>query len=550
MRVHAVTLTERGRALAARLPYERAHGRLAETVRSRWGDVDAFLLFAATGAAVRVVAPLLADKATDPAVVCVDEAGQFAVALCGGHAGGANALATQVAQLLGATPVVTTATDATGTPSLDQVPGLVATGDIAAVTSAVLDGRPPVVENAAGWPLPAWLADMSGDGPERIVVTDRAQDREPGVTVLHPPSLVVGVGTSSGAPSEEVRALVESTLAGAGLAWTSVGEVATIDRRAEEPAVVALGRPVRAFPAAALAAVPVPSPSRVVAAAVGTPSVAEAAALLAAGTDAELVVPKRVTAHATVAIARRRRPHGHLSVVGLGPGGTAWRTPAADAAVRSAEVVIGYGPYVDQAADLLHPGQEVVRSPIGEEVLRAKQAVAEAEAGRRVAMVCSGDAGVYAMASVVLEVAGETAVEIEVVPGVTAGLGAAALLGAPLGHDHLVLSLSDLHTPWATIAERLRAAAEADVVVVLYNPRSRRRTWQLGAARDILLGRRPPQTPVGLVSEAGRPGQHVRTTTLAALDPALVDMKTCLIVGSSTTRLVSGRMVTPRGLLP
>jgi cobalt-precorrin 5A hydrolase/precorrin-3B C17-methyltransferase len=550
VKVLSISITERGRVLAQQLPFERAHGRLAETVRGRWAEVDAFVLFAATGVAVRVIGPLLEDKASDPAVVCVDEGGRFAVALCGGHGGGANTLALRVAGLLGATPVVTTASDATGTPALDQLAGFVATGDVAGVTVALLDGRRPSVDNASGWPLPAWLADFPGQGPERILVTERSVPAERGVAVLHPPSLVAGVGTSRGAPPDEVEALVKQALTEAGLARASLVEVATIDRRADEPAVVGLGLPVRAFPASALAEVPVPSPSAVVAAAVGTPSVAEAAALLAAGRDGELVVTKKASAHGTVAIARRARPQGHLSVVGLGPGPAEWRTPAAEVAVTGADVVIGYGPYVDQAADLLSPGQEVVHSPIGEEVVRAKQAVADAVAGRRVAMVCSGDAGVYAMASVVLEVAADAGVEVEVVPGVTAGLAAAALLGAPLGHDHLVVSLSDLHTPWPVIAGRLRAAAESDLAVVLYNPRSRRRTWQLDAAREILLAHRTRETPVGVVTAAGRPGQRVCLTTLAGLEPSLVDMTTCVIVGASTTRVVGGRMVTPRGLLP
>ena len=547
MNVLSVSLTERGRRLAERLPFEHVHGRAAETVRRRWGEVDAFVLFAATGVAVRVVGPLLADKQTDPAVVCVDEAGRHAVALCGGHAGGANALAAQVAELLGAMPVVTTASDAAGVPSLDQVPGLVAEGDVAGVTSALLAGHRPIVENEIGWPVPAWLVDEAGDGPQRVVITDRVTGSERGVAVLHPPSLVAGVGTSTGAPAEEVGALVASALAEAGLARASLAEVATIDRRAGDAAVLALGLPVRPFPAAALAGVDVPSPSDAVRDAVGTPSVAEAAALLAAGPDAELVVPKRVAPHATVAVARRRRPRGHLAVVGLGPGAVEHRTPAAEAAVRGAEVVIGYGPYVDACSDLLPPSTEVVRSPIGDETVRAKQAVAEAAGGRRVALVCSGDSGVYGMASLALEVAADAGVDVDVVPGVTAAMAAAALLGAPLGHDHAVISLSDLLTPWAAIEARLRAAAAADLVIALYNPRSKGRTWQFDAARTILLEHRSPSTPVGVVTEAHRPGQAVRITTLGEVDPTQIGMTTCVIVGCSTTVVAGGRMVTPRG---
>ncbi|MFN2608976.1 MAG: precorrin-3B C(17)-methyltransferase [Acidimicrobiales bacterium] len=548
-RVLSVSVTEAGRALAARLPHPAVHGRAAATVTERWADVDGFVLFVATGAAVRIVAPLLGAKATDPAVVCVDEAGHFAVALCGGHAASGNHLSREVADLLGATAVVTTATDSAGVVALDALPGLVATGDVAGVTTALLDGRRPTVVNKLGWPLPPALAVDGRGGPELVVVTDRTVASAPGLVALHPPSLVVGVGATTDAPADEVAALVAAALAAAGLAPASVAAVATIDRRAADPALGALGPPVRGFPAAALSGVAVPTPSSVVAAAVGTPSVAEAAALLAAGPHAELVVRKRRSAHATVAVARRRRPRGHLSVVGLGPGHARHRTPAAATAVRHAEVVIGYGPYVAQCADLVGPGQEVVSSPIGDELVRAKQALAEAAAGRRVALVSSGDPGVYAMASVVLELAADEApdLDVEVVPGVPAAQAAAAVLGAPLGHDHAVISLSDLLTPWATIEARLRAAAEADLAVVLYNPRSRGRSWQLDAARRVLLEHRRPDTPVGLVTDAARPRQAATLTTLAGLEPDDVGMTTCVVVGSSTTRVAAGRMVTPRG---
>jgi len=545
-RVLSVSVTETGRARARRLPFEQVHGSAAATVRERWGSVDGFVLFLATGAAVRIVAPLLADKNRDPAVVCVDEGGRHAIALVGGHAGGANALARQVGVLLEAEPVVTTATDSTGRVALDALPGFVAAGDVAAVTAAMLEGRSPRVSNEQGWPLPAGLAD--GDAPERVVVTDRRDPPAPGTVTLHPPSLVAGVGASTGAPAQAVSDLLEAALGGAGLARASLAEVATLDRKTTEPGLRALGLPLRGFSADMLRAVPVPTPSAVVADAVGTPSVAEAAALLAAGPDAELVVPKQANAVATVAIARRARPVGHLRIVGLGPGTPALRTPAAETAVRHAQVVIGYAPYVDACADLLHPHHEVVRSPIGEEVVRAKQALAEAAGGREVALVCSGDPGVYAMASIALELADDApGVEIETVPGVTAALAASAAVGAPLGHDFATISLSDLLTPWEAIEARLRAAAAADFALALYNPRSGRRTWQLDAARRILLEHRAPTTPVAVVTDATRADEHFEITTLAEIDPTIAGMTTCVLVGASTTRVVDGRVVTPRG---
>jgi cobalt-precorrin 5A hydrolase/precorrin-3B C17-methyltransferase len=275
--------------------------------------------------------------------------------------------------------------------------------------------------------------------------------------------------------------------------------------------------------------------------------VAEAAALRAAGVGGELLVGKRRSAHATVAVARRR-PRGHLAVVGLGPGTPALRTPAAENAIRRAQVVVGYERYIELCDDVIGAGHDVLASAIGDERLRAKQAVAEAAAGRGVALVCSGDAGVFGMASLAFEVAAEIAPDlaIEVVPGITAAL-AAAVLGAPLAHDHAAISLSDLLTPWAVIERRLRAVAEADLVVSLYNPRSAGRTWQFDAARAIFAAHRSSTTPVGVVTDAGRAGQHVRLTTLAELDAREVGMTTCVVIGSTTTRCLGGRMVTPRG---
>ncbi len=546
-RVVSVSVTEAGQALAALLPYESRHGSAAGAVAELWSEVDGLVLFLATGAAVRIVAPLLADKHRDPAVVTVDEAGRWAIALTGGHSG-ANSLAVDVAGILGAEPVVTTATDSAGVAGLDQLPGWSATGDVSGVTAAILDGHHPVVidELPPAWPRPSLL--VAGAGPTRVWLTDRRVPSERGTAALHPASLVIGVGTSSDATPEELSGHLEQVLAGAGLAAESVAAVATVERRAAHPAVVGLGHRVVAFPADALASVEVPNPSEVVAAAVGTPSVAEAAALLAAGPGALLVVPKATGTKVTAAVARRARPSGSVSVVGLGPGGAAHRTPAAAAAVRSAEVVIGYGPYVDSAASLLRATQDVRRSPIGAETERARDALAEAVAGREVAVVCSGDAGIYAMASLVAELAEDhPEVPLRVVPGVTAALASAALLGAPLGHDHALISLSDLLTPWPAIERRVRAAAEADLVVAFYNPRSRDRSWQLGRALEILAAHRPPTTPVGIVTDAGRPTESVTITEVARVDPTVVGMTTCVIVGSSSTRLVAGRMVTPRG---
>ncbi|MEM9040514.1 MAG: precorrin-3B C(17)-methyltransferase [Actinomycetota bacterium] len=549
--VLTVSITESGRELAGRLPFEHHHGHLADTVRTRWHEVDGFVLVCSVGIATRLVGPLLSDKHDDPLVVVVDDTGRFAVPLAGGHRG-ANDLAVDVATLLDAEPVVTTATDGRGQVALDTLPRITAVGDVAGVTRALLDGAPVAVDDEIGWPLPAGLRASSSEFPDgadhRIVVTDR--ERSPGEheVVLHPPSLVVGVGASSDAPADAAAELLDDVLREHGLAQVSIATVATIDRRAADPVVTALELPVRSFTGGELADVTVPNPSEVVRAEVGTGSVAEAAALLAAGRDAELLVEKRKGATATVAIARRRRPAGEVMVVGLGPGHPRHRTPEAVAAIRSADVVIGYSVYVDQCAELFSARQEIVRSPIGAETDRCREATRRASAGERVALVCSGDPGVFAMATLVFEVAPEVGgPPIHVVPGVTASLAASALLGSPLAHDHALVSLSDLLTPWPVIERRIEAVAAADMAVAFYNPRSQRRTTQLERAAEILRLHRPASTPVGIVVNATRPGEQIHVTTLGELDVERVDMFSIVVVGSSMTELRDGRMVTPRG---
>ncbi|MEU0525816.1 precorrin-3B C(17)-methyltransferase [Streptomyces niveus] len=605
-------------------------GPVREAVERAFAECEQLVCFLATGATVRLLAPLLTDKASDPGVVCVDEAGRFAVSLLGGHGGGANSLATEVASALAATPVITTATDATDIPGLDTL-GLPTEGAVATVTRAILDGTPVTLHADAVWPLPplppnvmrgappaagdgdaaapggtlaserassgapedapprtasrayrptagtsgphAPLAApphagsapgeaepegvvpaLPGSGGPRLVLTDRVVGIGAADVVVRPPSLVVGVGASRGVGADEVYGLVRDVLRDAGLSPLSVVELATVDAKADEPGIVGaagrLGVPVRTYPADVLAAVTVPNPSDAPLAAVGTPSVAEAAAL-AAGRGGELLVPKRKSspegraAMATCAVVRRA-PRGRLAVVGLGPGARDLLTPRAAAELRRASVLVGLDQYVDQIRDLLRPGTRVIESGLGREEERARTAVTEAQAGHAVALVGSGDAGVYAMASPALAEAADD-IEVVGVPGVTAALAAAAILGAPLGHDHVSISLSDLHTPWEVIERRVRAAAEADIVVTFYNPRSRGRDWQLPKALALLAEHRTAATPVGVVRNASRPDGTSHLTTLARLDPATVDMMTVVTVGNTATREIAGRMVTPRG---
>jgi cobalt-precorrin 5A hydrolase/precorrin-3B C17-methyltransferase len=605
-RVGLVAITKAGRRLAQRIVEAQPTRTMlidspsaAEGLRSGFAQYDAVVAVMAAGAVVRILAPLIAagDKSSDPAILVLDEAGRFVTPILGGHGAGANSLATEIADILGGEAVITTATDVAGVTALDKL-GWPLSGDVSGVGRALLDGEKVTLSSTVRWPLPALgdnvLEILTGDRPNddahaadapTILVSDVANEPTgDGLVVLRPPSLVVGMGASRGVSTVEARLLLHGAIEAAGLAIESVVAIATAEIKRNEQGLVELARelgvPLVTHSAEALGRVIVPNPSEVVRAAVGVPSVAEAAALLGARAcpeestqgpsehgasgqeasghgasgrggqsarqmNAELVVAKTASAMATVAIARHS-PRGRLAIVGLGPGSRELLTTAAKDELRRASVIVGLDQYVAQVRDLLASGAEILSSGLGQEEERAGIAVSRAQEGFAVALIGSGDAGVYAMASPALEVADDT-IDVVGIPGVTAGLAAAAVLGAPLGHDHCYLSLSDLHTPWPVIEARVSAAAQGDFVLLCYNPRSVKRDWQLGRALELMAEHRPPTTPVGVVRNASRPDQSSMLTTLADFDPGVVDMYSLVVIGASQTRIIGGRMVTPRG---
>jgi cobalt-precorrin 5A hydrolase/precorrin-3B C17-methyltransferase len=562
----------------------------------------------AAGILIRAMAPLLADKRAEPPVVAVAEDGSTAVPLLGGHHG-ANRLARAIAEATGGAAAITTAGDLRLGFGLDDSPAgwCVANPEAAKpVAAALLAGEPVALRVEAGdadWLTSSGARFAEGAADVQVLVSDRATkpltpspgEREDAdrsanhslshrervgvrgdgentrTLVLHPPVLAVGIGCERGAEPGEVVALVRDTLAARGLAEGAVACVASIDLKADEPAVhtaaAALGVPARFFPATELEAQAprLANPSEVVFREVGCHGVAEGAALAAAGTDAALVIEKTRCRRATCAVARAARaidaaavgrPRGRLAVVGIGPGSAAWRTAEAARVLGEATDVVGYRLYLELIADLIR-GKRVHASPISEEETRTRLALDLAAEGRSVALISSGDAGIYALAALVFELldrenrAEWNRLAVAVVPGVSALQAAAARAGAVIGHDFCAISLSDLLTPWPEIERRLHAAAEADFVVALYNPVSRRRHTQLAAARDILLARRPAETPVVLARNLGRAGEAVSVIELKALTPGQADMLTVVLVGSSRTRLIEGgthRFVyTPRG---
>jgi cobalt-precorrin 5A hydrolase/precorrin-3B C17-methyltransferase len=548
---------------------------LSDLVADLWPQVDQLVFVLAVGAVVRLIAPLLTHKGQDPGIVVVDETGSLVLSLCGGHLGGADDLTRRIAALLGVLPVVTSASAALDLPAIDTL-GLPygwrrGEGDWLAVAAAIAHQDPVAVTQTCGWDL--WQTALPESHPFQFVPSETAaahlwiSDRQPPSrspqVCWHPRTLWVGVGCERGVSAALLESSIRQVLQSQGLAWEAIAGVASLDLKQDEQGLLELARQwgwaLQFFPADRLATQPVPNPSTVVADAVGTPSVAEAAAIAVGAT---LIVEKQVfrdpSGACTVAIARAAQEYtprpGKLYLIGTGPGALSQITPAAQAALADCDAIVGYQLYIDLIRPLLRPTQVIDARPITQEVQRAEAAIALAQRGLTVAVVSSGDCGIYGMAGLVLECLaaqgwdGNTPA-VEVCPGITALQALAARVGAPLMHDFCAISLSDLLTPWPVIEQRLTAAAQADFVVALYNPRSRTRLQGIETALEIFRQARPSDTPVAIARSLYRDGETIHLTTLADLDVNQIDMLTVVLIGNQSTQRYGDRLITPRGYL-
>jgi cobalt-precorrin 5A hydrolase / precorrin-3B C17-methyltransferase len=503
-----------------------------DTLRELFTEGKPIIGVCAAGILIRTLAPLLTNKRQEPPVLAIAEDGSAVVPLLGGlH--GVNDLARLIAAALGVQPAITTTGDIRfRTALLSPPPGYYLANPDQAKTfiSDLLAGATVKLIGNAPWLKDSKLPIVP-DGQLTLQVTERLATPSPDCLVYHPSTLAIGIGdTLSTDPQTEIANL-QRILSEAGLATAAIAGVFGLTDYAGHPGIEAIAQafnvPARFF---------------------AQPDWnAEQIAIAAAGAASQLLTTDQ---HCAIALSplpldasRIGRPQGRLAIVGTGPGSAGWMSPEVKGLLQSATDWVGYSTYLN-LVEPLRTDQQRHDSDNREELDRAKLALDLAAEGRCVAVVSSGDPGIYAMAAAVFEALEQAAnpawqqIAIQVSPGISALQAAAARIGAPIGHDFCVISLSDILKPWSAIAQRIEAAAAADFVIAFYNPVSKQRTWQLDKAKELLLQVRSPETPVVLARNLGRAGESVTVRSLGQLSSEPVDMRTLVLVGSSKTRLI------------
>jgi cobalt-precorrin 5A hydrolase/precorrin-3B C17-methyltransferase len=504
---------------------DRVYHEFGETVRELYQQDTPIIALCAAGIVIRTLAPLLLEKGAEPPVLAVAEDGSAVVPLLGGL-GGVNVLAREIAVGLGVAAAITTSGELRFGTCLLNPPNGYALADLELgkrFVSDLLAGESVRIEGEAPWLAQAQLPQ---DQQAHLAIHVGHAEREPVANelLIYPRSVLVAVSADRTSLSGDIR----DALRQANVAVQSVACLLASDQHMASPALrdaaLELGVPLR-FAAAT------ESVSELIRQAVVE------ATLLRADDGIAIAVADQPLESSSIG-----RPRGRLAVVGLGPGAAELMVPAVKAELARANDVLGYETYVRMAGPF-RADQVLHCTDNREEMQRARHAFELAAQGRSVVVVSSGDPGVFAMAAAVLEALHESGdpdwhrVDLEILPGVSASLATAAQAGAPLGHDFCVLSLSDNLKPWSIIEKRLDLAAQADLALAFYNPISRSRPWQLGRALEIVARHRAPNTPVVLGRDIGRPGQTLGVISLGQLTADQVDMRTMVLIGSSTTRV-------------
>ncbi|OPA95265.1 precorrin-3B C(17)-methyltransferase [Pseudomonas fluorescens] len=480
------------------------YSEFGATLRQLYAQGTPLIALCAAGIVIRTLAPLLLEKGEEPAVLAVAEDGSAVVPLLGGL-GGVNVMAREIAAVFAVEAAITTSGELRFGTCLLNPPKGYELADLELgkrFVSELLAGESVRIEGAAPW---LDHANLPQDLQARLAIHVGSAEREPAANelLIYPKTVCVTCK-----PGEHLAERVRTALHEAGVAVQSLACLLASDTHMAEAslhqAALALAVPLRFAPVVQ---------------------------------DADILIS---VAEQPLDVSHVGRARGRLAVIGLGPGAAELMVPAVKAELARCTDVLGYETYVRMAGPF-RDDQVQHCTDNREEMQRARHAFELAAQGRSVVVVSSGDPGVFAMASAVIEALHESSdpawhqVDLDILPGVSASLATAAQAGAPLGHDFCVMSLSDNLKPWSIIEKRLDLASQADLALAFYNPISRSRPWQLGRALEIVALHRTPQTPVVLGRDIGRPGQTLRVTTLGQLTPEQVDMRTMVLIGSSTT---------------
>lgn len=483
---------------------DRIYSEFGATLRQLYQQGTPLIALCAAGIVIRTLAPLLLEKGEEPAVLAVAEDGSAVVPLLGGL-GGVNVMARDIAAALGVSAAITTSGELRFGTCLLNPPAGYQLADIELgkrFVSDLLAGESVRIEGAAPW---LEEANLPQDQQARLAIHVGSAERTPAANelLIYPQNIYVTCRPGAQLAERVCTALQEAGVAVQSLACLLASDLQMADASLHE-AASALGVPLRF-------------------------------AALTPVADISITVAEQ-----PLDLSQVGRPRGRLAVIGLGPGAAELMVPAVKAELARCTDVLGYETYVRMAGPF-RDDQVQHCTDNREEMQRARHAFELAAQGRSVVVVSSGDPGVFAMAAAVIEALHESSepawhqVDLEILPGVSASLATAAQAGAPLGHDFCVMSLSDNLKPWSIIEKRLDLASQADLALAFYNPISRSRPWQLGRALEIVALHRTPLTPVVLGRDIGRPGQTLRVTTLGQLTPEQVDMRTMVLIGSSTT---------------
>ena len=554
-----------------------------EILKKNWGNLDLIIFIGSIGASIRLINSFLSTKDKDPGVVVIDKKGSKIIPIVGAHQSNTQNIAFQISNLFGGEVIETNNSNDQGFLNLDSFGnqwGWKRSGKTKNWSKLVIKqakNEKIFCKQLSGNSL--WKTSESGEIINQIYeketedpdLTFHVSIFENHETTWHPPVLWIGIGCERNTSKELIANSLNNFLKSANFSKHSIAGFATIDIKKDEIGILELAEennlPIKFFTKEDLSKRTVPNPSSIVQKEIGTPSVAEASCLLAAGEDSKLLEEKKIfkdkdfpiskCGAVTLALAESKNQYypknGEIHIIGSGPGDISFLTNNSRKALSRCTVWIGYKMYLDLIKPLKRSDQVLVESKLTQEKERCIKAIKLAEEGIKVALISSGESGFYGMAGLLLELLQKIKKEhrpyFEVHPGISSVQLAAALSGAPLMNDFCSISLSDKLTPWSLIEKRIKGALLGDFVIALFNPQSIERNWQLKSVIDICLQTRHGDTPVLIARQVGRENQSKKFFTLNTIPLQEIDMLSIIIIGNSQTTLIDDIFLTPRGYL-